>query len=123
MGTELTVQTLPPTDPANTDLVSYFIDSENDILENATSDCSDSHMVGLTIRYDDEKVEDLAVRISFRRNDQLSAEAISSVFEKFVQSKNRFGALDKLVIQTRAVRMTSVRVSRRPRDRFRTLIT
>jgi hypothetical protein len=45
------------------------------------------------------------VGISFRRKDQLSAEAIWAVFEKVIQSNARFNALDRLTRQIQAVRM------------------
>jgi hypothetical protein len=107
MGTQLTVQLLPPTDPENTDPMTHFVDTIKDIVEYATHDCRDSDMVGLTISNEDENVADRAVCISVRRKDQLSAEAIWAVFEKVVQSNASFGPLDRLVIQLHAVRMPS----------------
>jgi hypothetical protein len=107
MGTQLTVQPLPLTEPENTDPMSHFIDTINDIVEYATYDCSDSDMFGLAIGNEDENVADRAVGISFRRKDQVSTEAIWAVFKIVVQSNARFGSLDRLVIQLHAVRMPS----------------
>jgi hypothetical protein len=78
----------------------------NDIIAYALYDFSDSDMVGLTIR-NDENMSDRALGISFRRNDQLSAEAIRSVLENFSQSNAIFNVLDRLVIQLHAVRVPS----------------
>jgi hypothetical protein len=87
--------------------MSHFIDTMNEIVEYATYDCSDSDMVVLTIRNEDENVADKPVGIRFRRKDQLSAEAIWALFEKVVQSNARFEILDKLMIKLNAVRMPS----------------
>jgi hypothetical protein len=48
MGTQLTVRLLPPSD--DTDPVTHFLTSVNDLFEYALRDCSDSDMVGITIR-------------------------------------------------------------------------
>jgi hypothetical protein len=106
MGTELTVQPLPPPDSEGIDPMSHFIDTINEILEYALHDREDSDMVGLTIN-NDHNVGDRAVGISFSRKDQLSAEAIWAVFEKVIQSNARFNVLDRLTIQIHAVRMPS----------------
>jgi hypothetical protein len=60
-------------------------------------------MVWLTIR----NVADKAIGLIFCRKVQLFAEALCAVFEKVVHSNDRSGALDRLVIQLHAVRITS----------------
>jgi hypothetical protein len=48
VGTQLTIRLLPPSDA--TDPVTHFLASVNDLFEYALRDCSDSDMVGITIR-------------------------------------------------------------------------
>jgi hypothetical protein len=51
MGTELTLRPLPPSSAEDgTDLMSYFIASVNEIIENSLRNCEDSNMVGITIQ-------------------------------------------------------------------------
>jgi hypothetical protein len=104
MGTEMTVQPLPPPDPDVIDPMSHFINTMNEILEYALYDRDDTDMIGLTIT-NEQNVGDKAVGISFCRKDQLSVEAIWAVFEKLMQSNTRSNALDRLNIQIHAVRM------------------
>jgi hypothetical protein len=106
MGDRANSTTLTSPDPDGIDPMSHFIDTINEILKYALYDRSDSDMVGLNIS-NDQNVGDKAVGISFRRKDQLSAEAIWAVFQKVIQSNARFNALDKLTIQIHAVRMPS----------------
>jgi hypothetical protein len=48
VGTQLTIRLLPPSDA--TDPVAHFLESVNELFEYALRDCSDSEMVGITIR-------------------------------------------------------------------------
>ena len=61
-------------------------------------------MVGLTIRNEDN-VQDKPIGFSFRRKDQISEELVWSVFEKVVQSKAIFNALDSLIVPVHRVAM------------------
>jgi len=61
-------------------------------------------MVGITISNEAEAT-DRAIRISFRRKDQITGDVIWSVFEKVAQSNARFNALDKLVMTVHSVKM------------------
>ena len=54
-------------------------------------------MVGITIS-NEVNVADKAIGIGFRRKDQITPDAIWSVFGKVVQSNARFNALDNLVM-------------------------
>ena len=45
------------------------------------------------------------IGISFRRRDQVSVDAVWSVFEKFTQSNARFNALDTITVELHSVRM------------------
>jgi hypothetical protein len=76
----------------------------NDLFEYALRDFTDSDMVGLSIS-NEVNVHDKAVGLSFRRKDQLTADAIWNVFQKVTQSNSRFDALDKLVVNVHAVKM------------------
>jgi hypothetical protein len=67
MGTELTVQPLPPTNPDGIDPKSHFIDTINESLDYALHERDDYDMVVLTIS-NDHKVGK-AVGISFRKKD------------------------------------------------------
>jgi len=104
VGTELTVRLLPPTVGDDSDAVSYFQASVTDLFVYALRDCSDSDMVGLTIR-NEVNMQDKAIGISFRRNDQISKEVIWSVFNKVAQSNARCNALDKLNVEVHSVKM------------------
>ena len=50
MGTQLTVHLLPPSDEDDTDPVSHFLASVNDLFEHALQNASNSDMVGITIQ-------------------------------------------------------------------------
>jgi uncharacterized protein YkuJ len=106
VGTELTVQQLIPPDPDSIDPMSHFIDKINEILDCALYNRDDFDMVGITIT-NDQNGGEKAAGISFRRKDQLFAEAIWRVFEKVIQYNARFNALDKLTIEIYAVQMPS----------------
>jgi len=88
----------------DTDPISNFTASVNEIIEYALRNCEDSDSVGVSIR-NEVNVSDKAVGISFGRKDQLSEDMMWSVFEKVVQSNVRFGALDKLIVTVHAVRV------------------
>jgi hypothetical protein len=118
-GTQLTVRLLPPpdtihdndddddtenTDSVNTEPVSHFVTSMNDLIDYALRDYSDSDMVGLSIT-NEENVQDKAIGLSFRRKDQLTTDVIWNVFQKVTQSNSRFNALDKLIVNVHAVKM------------------
>jgi hypothetical protein len=85
-----------PTEPG-TDPVNHYLSSKNDLFEHVLQGVAHSDMVGVAIRNDD-KHNDRAVAISFRRRDQLSADVIWSVFQRVAQSNARFNALDSLTI-------------------------
>ena len=75
-----------------------------DLFEYALRNHNDSDMVGITIT-NEINVRDKAIRISFRRKDQITPEVIWSVFEKVAQSNARFNALDKtIVVQSKNAR-------------------
>ena len=101
-GTQLTVRLLPPSDES--DPISHFLDSVNDVCEHALRGCIDSDMVGISIRNETD-IKDKVIGISFRRKDQFSADVVLSVWEKVIQSNSRFNALDKLVLEIHSVRM------------------
>ena len=46
VGTQLTVSLLPPTDEDDTDPVSHFLASVNDLFDHALQNAGDSDMVG-----------------------------------------------------------------------------
>ena len=50
-------------------------------------------------------MQDKPIGISFRRRDQLSADVIWSLFEKFAQSNASFNAMDRLVIVVHSVKI------------------
>ena len=77
----------------DTDAITHFQASVTDLFDYALRDCSDSDMVGLTIR-NEVNMLDKAIGISFRRKYQVSAEVIWSVFNKVAQSNARYNALD-----------------------------
>jgi hypothetical protein len=92
---------LPPSDA--TDLVSHFLDSVNELFEYALRDCSDSDMVGITIR-NEVNEQDKAVGFSFRRKDQVSRHVIWNVLGRVALSNARFGVMDRLVIVVHSVK-------------------
>ena len=89
VGTELTVRLLPPARGDDSDAVTHFQTCVTDFFVYALRNCRDFDMVGLTIR-NEVNIQDKAIGISFRRNDQLSEEVIWSVFNKVAQSNARF---------------------------------
>ena len=55
--------------------------------------------------HNDSNQNDKPIRISFRRRDQLSVDAMWGVFEKVTMSNARFNALDTLTVVVHSVRM------------------
>jgi hypothetical protein len=104
VGTQLTVQLLPPSAGGDMNPMSHFIASVTNLFEYALRKCRDSDMVGITIR-NEVNVQGKAIGISFRGKDQITENVIWSVFEKVAQSNARFNALDKLVMEVHSVRM------------------
>jgi len=84
--------------------MSHFLDSVKELFEYALRDLEDSDVIGITIS-NEVNVKDRAIRISFRRKDQITGDVIWSVFEKVAQSNARFNAVDKLVMTIHSVRM------------------
>jgi hypothetical protein len=104
VGTQLTVQLIPPSDRSDTDPMSHFIASVTDLFEYVLRNSTDSDMVGITVCHQ-VNVKDKAVGLSFRRKDQLTENVVWSVFEKVTQSNARFNALDQLIVEVHSVRM------------------
>jgi hypothetical protein len=100
-GTKLTVRLKAPSD---TDSITHLLTSVNELFQFALQDVGDGHMVGVTIRNDNNQT-DGAIGISFRRKNQITGEVIGSVFEKVYQSNARFNALEKLMVELHSVRM------------------
>ncbi len=101
-GTQLTVRLNPSTAP-DANPVDHFVASVKDLFEQALQDVGDGDMVGIAI-HNESNQNDKAIGISFRRRDQLSVDAIRSVFE-VTQSNARFNALDTLTVVVHSVRM------------------
>ena len=102
-GTQLTVRLNPPTAP-DANPVDHFLSSVNDLFEHVLQDVGDTDMVGIAI-HNESKQNDKPIGISFRRRNQLSVDAIWSVFEKVTQSNARFNALDTLTVVLHSVRI------------------
>jgi len=79
VGTELIVRLLPPAVGDDSDAITHFQASVNDLFDYALRDVNDGDMVGITIR-NEVNLLDKPIGISFRRKDQLSDEVIWSVF-------------------------------------------
>jgi len=90
-----TARLIPPSD--NSDHVTHFLASVNDLFEHVLFEIGDSDLVGITIRKQLNQ-NDKPTGISFRQKDQLSTEVVWRVFEKVSQSNSRFVALDTLVV-------------------------
>ena len=102
-GTRLTVPLNPPSSP-DTNHIEHFLASLNDLFEKALRDVGDGDMVRISI-HNEANQTDKPIGISFRRRDQLSIDAIWSVFEKVTQSYARFIALDTLTVVINSVTM------------------
>ena len=101
-GTQLTARLLPPSDES--DPISDFLDSVNDLCNHALRDCNDFDKVDISIRNETD-IKDKAIGISFRRKGQLSADVFLNVWEKVIMSNSRFNSLDKLDLEIHSVRM------------------
>ena len=102
VGRQITALLIPSS--GNSDPVTHFLASVNDLFEHVLVDVGDSDMVGITIR-NQVNQNDKPFGICFRRKDQLSADVVWSVFEKVSQSNSRFDDLDTLVVTVHSVRM------------------
>ena len=92
--TQLVVRLLPPYD--DTDTVSHFPVSLNDLFRHALHNLNESDMSGITIQ-NRENQNDKPIGISFRRKEQLAADVIVSLVQKVSKSNARFNDLDKLI--------------------------
>ena len=115
---QITVRLISPSD--NSDPLTYFLDSVNDLFEHALRYVDDSEMVGITIQ---NKVNqnDKPIEITFRWKDRLSGDVIWSVFETVSQSNSRFNALDTLVVIVHSVKLPVGFVKRLLKSRGRPL--
>ena len=84
--------------------MSHFLASLTELFEYALRDCEDSDMFGVTIS-NQVNVQDKAIGISFKRNDQIKGDVIWSVSEKVTQSNARINASHKLVMTVHSVKM------------------
>jgi len=75
-GRQLVVRLLPPSDNSNP--VSHFVASLNDLLRHALQNLNESDMVGIK-KQNRENQNDRPIEISFRRKDQLAADVILSL--------------------------------------------
>ncbi len=98
--TQMTVRLNAPTDP-EINPVDHFPASVSDLFEHALQDVGDADMVGVAI-HNEVNQSDRPIGISFRRRDQVSVDAICSVFE-VTQSNSRFNALDTLTVVLHSV--------------------
>jgi len=101
-GTQLEVRLLPP--PDNSNPVSHFLASLNDLFRHALQNLNESDMVGITIQ-NRENQNDKPIRVTFRRKDQLAADVTQYLVQKVSQSNARFNSLDKLIMTLHSVRM------------------
>ena len=102
IGTQKTVRLNTPTYP-EINPVDHFLASVNDLFEHALQDVGDADTVGFAI-HNEVNESDRPIDISFKRQDQLSVDAIWSVFE-VIQSNSRFNALDTLTVVLHSVKM------------------
>jgi hypothetical protein len=102
VGTQLTIRPLPPSD--DTDPVTHFLASVNELIEYDLRDCGDSDMVGITI-HNEVNGQDKPVGFSFRPKDKVSGEVIRNVLDRVTKNKARFGALDRLIVTVHSVKM------------------
>jgi hypothetical protein len=104
VGTELTVRLFPPVLGDNSDAITHFKTSVNDLFDYALRNVGDSVMAGVTIQ-NEVNLLDKAISISFRRRDQLSEEVIWSVFSKVAQSNARYNAVDRLIFVVHSLKL------------------
>jgi hypothetical protein len=81
VGTQLTVQLLPPSIRGDTNPITHFLASVTDMLEYAVRNVRGSDIVGLTIRNTVNR-QDKGIGISFRRRDQLSEDVIGAYLKR-----------------------------------------
>jgi hypothetical protein len=98
VGTQLTVRLLPPSDA--TDPVNHFLASVTELIEYALRYCSDSDMVGITIR-NEVNEQDKPVG----RKDQVSGDVIGNVLGRVAQSNARFDVMYRLIVTVHSVKM------------------
>jgi len=103
-GTQWKVRFNPPPETSLRDPVTHYVDSVNNLFDDVLEDVGDADMVGITI-HNEVNPTDKPVGFSFRRNDQLSADVIWSVFDKVSQSNARFNATDTLIVTVHSVTM------------------
>jgi hypothetical protein len=84
--------------------MSHFLARVSDLFEHALQNRDDSDMAGITIS-NEEKFQNNAIGINFRRKDQLSPVVILSVFGKVAQSNATYNILDKLVLNIHYLKM------------------
>jgi hypothetical protein len=90
--------------PEDTDPVTHFPASVTKLFEYALRDCSDSDMVGITIRNKvNEQVKPVGFRLS--RKDHVSRNVIWNVLGSVAQRNARFGAMDRLIIAVHSVKL------------------
>ena len=83
-GTQLTVPLNLPSSP-DANPVDHFLASVNDLFEHPLQDAGDRDMVRIAI-HNESNQNDKPIGISFRHRDNLSIDAIWTVFEKVTQS-------------------------------------
>jgi len=79
VGRQITARLISPSD--NSEPVTHFLASLNDLFKDVLRDVGDGDMVGITIQ-NHVNQNDKPVGISFRRKDQIYADVIWSVFFK-----------------------------------------
>jgi len=89
--------------PDNSNPLSHFLASLNELFRHVLKNLNESDMVG--IRIQSRENQNKPIGVSFRRKDQLAADAILSLLQKVTQSNARFNALDKLIMTVHSVRM------------------
>jgi len=104
VGTELIVRLLPPAVGDDSDAITHFQASVNDLFDYDLRDVDDADMVGITIR-NEVNLLDKPIGISFRRKVQLSEAVIWSVISKVAQSNARYNAMDRLIVVILSVKM------------------
>ena len=102
VGRQLTVRLIPPSN--NSDPVAHFLASVNDLFEHVLRDVDDSDMVGMIIQ-NQVNQNYKPIGTNFRRKNQISGDALWSVFEIVLQSNSRCNALDSLVVGVHSVKM------------------
>ena len=102
-GIQLTVHLNPPTAP-DVNPVDHFLANVNDLFEHVLQDVGNGDMVGIAI-HNEVNQNDKPIGINFSRCDQLSVDAIWSVFERVTQSNAIFNSLDTMTVVLHLIRM------------------